>query len=72
LADDGKSFVNPPTGKKSQAYTSFVSPITNDRRGGFDVHVYYFQANEEQAKFAKELWERIRRECKEFANSQIR
>lgn len=28
-----------------------------------DVHVYYFQANAEQLKFARELWERIRREC---------
>lgn len=31
-----------------------------------DIHVYYFQANPEQTKFAKELWERIRRECKFF------
>jgi hypothetical protein len=29
-----------------------------------DVHIYYFQANETQKKFAKELWERIRRECR--------
>jgi aromatic ring-cleaving dioxygenase len=28
-----------------------------------DVHVYYFQQNKEQATYAKELWERIRREC---------
>lgn len=28
-----------------------------------DVHVYYFQENKEQAKYAHELWERIRREC---------
>jgi hypothetical protein len=55
--------VNPEKGKKSVAYTSFISPITNDRRGGFDVHVYFFQENAEQLKFAKELWERIRREC---------
>jgi len=35
-------------------------------RGGFDVHIYYFQENEEQKKFAKELWERIRREFPEL------
>lgn len=29
-----------------------------------DVHIYHFQKNPEQAKFARELWERIRRECK--------
>lgn len=29
-----------------------------------DVHVYHFQKNKEQAKFARELYERIRRECK--------
>lgn len=29
-----------------------------------DVHVYYMQANDIQAQFAMELWERIRRECK--------
>jgi Dopa 4,5-dioxygenase family protein len=28
-----------------------------------DVHIYYYQNNESQAKYAKELWERIRREC---------
>jgi hypothetical protein len=28
-----------------------------------DVHVYYFQENAEQKTFARELWERIRREC---------
>jgi len=35
-AEDGKSYVNPPTNKKSEAYTSFVSPITNGTRGGFE------------------------------------
>ena len=29
-----------------------------------DVHIYHFQKNLTQQKFAKELWERIRRECK--------
>lgn len=28
-----------------------------------DIHIYYFQNNEEQAKHARALWERIRREC---------
>jgi len=28
-----------------------------------DVHIYYFQNNGIQKKFARELWERIRREC---------
>jgi hypothetical protein len=31
--------------------------------GGSDVHIYYFQENAEQKTFARELWERIRREC---------
>jgi hypothetical protein len=35
-AADGKSYVNPPAKKKSEAYTSFVSPITNGERGGFE------------------------------------
>jgi hypothetical protein len=29
-----------------------------------DIHIYYLQTNETQVKYAKELWERIRRECK--------
>ncbi|KAL7770840.1 hypothetical protein CFE70_000779 [Pyrenophora teres f. teres 0-1] len=35
-ADDGKSYVNPPAEKRSEAYTSFVAPITNGIRGGFE------------------------------------
>jgi len=31
-----------------------------------DVHVYYFQNNPEQTKYARELWERIRREFPEL------
>lgn len=31
-----------------------------------DVHVYYFQSNPEQAKYARELWERVRREFPEL------
>ncbi|KAH0020888.1 hypothetical protein KCU78_g6310, partial [Aureobasidium melanogenum] len=59
---DGKSYVNPPAAKPSPAYESFVSPITNDERGGFDVHIYFQQNIESEVKFATELWERIRRE----------
>jgi hypothetical protein len=55
--------VNPPADKPSQSYKSFVHPITNDERGGFDVHVYFQQNVESEVEFATELWERIRREC---------
>ncbi len=41
--EDGKSFVNPQTGVSSTAYDRFVEPISNGLRGGFDVHIYYFQ-----------------------------
>ena len=40
MADDGKSYINPPTGKKSEAYNSFVAPITNGIRGGFEYAQY--------------------------------
>jgi DOPA 4,5-dioxygenase len=40
---DGKSYYNPPTNVKSEAYQSFPTPITNGQRGGFDVHIYYMQ-----------------------------
>lgn len=33
------------------------------KRDNSDVHIYYFQENAEQKTFARELWERIRREC---------
>ncbi|KAL7272489.1 hypothetical protein RUND412_004698 [Rhizina undulata] len=66
LNEDGKSFYNPPTGKLSTAYERFIEPITNGRRGGFDIHVYFYQNNPEQTLFAKELWERIRREFPEL------
>ncbi|XP_014555831.1 hypothetical protein COCVIDRAFT_16619 [Bipolaris victoriae FI3] len=65
-AEDGKSYVNPPAEKASDAYNSFVAPITNGIRGGFDVHIYYLQSDEEETKFANELWERIRREFPEL------
>ncbi|KAF2012057.1 hypothetical protein BU24DRAFT_396819 [Aaosphaeria arxii CBS 175.79] len=65
-AADGKSFINPPAEKKSDAYNAFVHPITNGDRAGFDVHIYYFQSDPEETKFAHELWERIRREFPEL------
>ncbi|KAF1848532.1 uncharacterized protein K460DRAFT_334759 [Cucurbitaria berberidis CBS 394.84] len=65
-ASDGKSFVNPPAEKKSEAYNSFVAPISNGIRGGFDVHIYFLQVDAEEVKFAAELWERIRREFPEL------
>ncbi|KAF2687702.1 hypothetical protein K458DRAFT_168921 [Lentithecium fluviatile CBS 122367] len=66
ISEDSKSFVNPPAAKKSEAYNAFVSPITNGRRGGFDVHIYFLQSSAEETKFAQELWERIRREFPEL------
>jgi DOPA 4,5-dioxygenase len=65
-AADGKSYVNPETGKLSVAYEKFVEPLDNGVRGAFDVHVYYFPKNTTQLKFARELWERIRREFPEL------
>ncbi|KAF1979955.1 hypothetical protein BU23DRAFT_112303 [Bimuria novae-zelandiae CBS 107.79] len=64
--EDGKSYVNPPAKQTSEAYTRFTSPITDDRRGGFDIHIYFLQTNAEETKFAHELWERIRREFPEL------
>ena len=29
------------------------------------VHIYFLQSDNEEVKFANELWERIRRECKD-------
>lgn len=64
--EDGKSFKNPTPTSKSEAYSQFVAPITNGIRGGFDIHVYYNHTDESQFTFAKELWERIRREFPEL------
>ncbi|KAF2747070.1 hypothetical protein M011DRAFT_61387 [Sporormia fimetaria CBS 119925] len=63
---DGKSYLNPAAEKRSTAYDSFVAPIKNDSRGGFDVHIYFLQSDDEEVKFATELWERIRREFPEL------
>ena len=64
--DDGKSLKNNQTGVLSPSYEKFTSGVTNGRRGGFDVHIFHHHSNEEQAKFAKELWERIRLEFPEL------
>ncbi|KIW05576.1 uncharacterized protein PV09_03451 [Verruconis gallopava] len=66
LNEDGKSFKNPPAASRSQAYSSFPAPITNGNRAGFDVHIYYAHTDPFQYQFAKELWERIRREFPEL------
>ncbi|KAM0545758.1 hypothetical protein ACHAPJ_011182 [Fusarium lateritium] len=65
-AEDGKSYVNPPAEKLSEAYDQFTDPLDRGRRGGFDIHIYYLQTNEKQAKYAYELWQRIRREFPEL------
>ncbi|PGG95721.1 DOPA 4,5-dioxygenase [Blastomyces parvus] len=64
--EDGKSFRNPQHGILSKAYHEFPDPLEKGRRGGFDVHIYHYQNNPDQAKFARELWERIRREFPEL------
>ncbi|KAL1991313.1 hypothetical protein VTN49DRAFT_5305 [Thermomyces lanuginosus] len=63
---DGKSLANPQHGVPSKAYTEFPDPIDKGRRGGFDVHIYHFQNNASQQKYARELHERIRREFPEL------
>ncbi|KAH7409960.1 DOPA-like domain-containing protein [Phaeosphaeria sp. MPI-PUGE-AT-0046c] len=65
-AEDGKSFINPPAEKRSEAYGSFVHPITNGHRGGFDIHIYFIPTDNEESQFASQLWERIRREFPEL------
>ncbi len=64
--DDGKSFFNPPNANLDNAYERFVEPLDNGRRGGFDVHVYFYPSNKEQTAFAQALWERIRRSFPEL------
>ena len=66
LNEDGKSLKNVQSDVLSESYAHFTHGITNGRRGGFDVHVYYLQTNPVQSKYAQELWERIRREFPEL------
>ncbi|KAK7686248.1 hypothetical protein QCA50_010468 [Cerrena zonata] len=61
---DGKSLFNPP-GPKSSVYEKFPEPF-DPSNNGFDFHIYHMQNDAEQAKFAKELHERIRREFPEL------
>jgi aromatic ring-cleaving dioxygenase len=66
VTSDGKSLVNPPATTLSTAYTSFVPPITNGPRGGFDIHIYHNTASPSQVTFAQELHTRIRLEFPEL------
>ncbi|KIW15472.1 hypothetical protein PV08_05518 [Exophiala spinifera] len=66
LNEDGKSFKNPQTGVLSPSYEKFTSGVTNGRRGGFDIHIYYHHGSEFERNFARALWERIRREFPEL------
>ncbi|MCJ1312106.1 hypothetical protein MMC25_005780 [Agyrium rufum] len=65
-AKGSMSHVNPQIGIMSDAYDRFVDPIENSNGGGFDVHVYFFQNNPTQMRYAEELHERIRRELPEL------
>lgn len=62
---DGKSLKNEPA-PLSSAYDTFVEPLDKGIRGGFDVHIYYFQNNAGQLEYARALHERIRREFPEL------
>lgn len=50
----------------SEAYDKFTAPLDQGIRGGFDIHVYYHQYDPDETKFARALWERIRREFPEL------
>ncbi|QPH18956.1 hypothetical protein C2857_004082 [Epichloe festucae Fl1] len=63
---DGTGLVNPKRDSLSEAYHRFTAPLDNGTRGGFDIHIYHLQQNAEQTKYARELWERIRREFPEL------
>jgi hypothetical protein len=60
---DAKALVNSPSLTRSKAYTEFVAPIEQGRRGGFDIHIYFLAEDAEETRFAQELHQRIRREC---------
>ncbi|KAI0675730.1 DOPA-like domain-containing protein [Trametes maxima] len=61
---DGKSLYNPP-GPLSAAYEHFPAPIDSSNNG-FDFHIYHKPNSPEEAKYAAELHERIRREFPEL------
>ncbi|KAF7509293.1 hypothetical protein GJ744_008187 [Endocarpon pusillum] len=69
--DDGKSYRNLYHGVQSKSYSQFTDGITNGQRGGFDVHIYYYQKNAIQTAFARALWERVRREFPELRIYQL-
>ncbi|KAF9499663.1 hypothetical protein BDN71DRAFT_1383522 [Pleurotus eryngii] len=64
LNADGKSLYNPP-GPKSPAYDEFPKPIDSSNNG-FDFHIYYMPTVAAEARYARELHERIRREFPEL------
>ncbi|EIW58603.1 uncharacterized protein TRAVEDRAFT_72118 [Trametes versicolor FP-101664 SS1] len=61
---DGKSYYNPPA-PRSAAYDDFPAPIKS-ANNGFDFHIYYHPGAAQEAKYAAELHERIRREFPEL------
>lgn len=61
---DGKSLTNIP-GPRSPAYDKFLAPIKTSNNG-FDFHIYHNESDTEEAKFAQELHERVRREFPEL------
>lgn len=63
---EDKSIANPQTGKLSEAYDHFITPLDNGIRGGFDIHIYYNPFVETETKFARALYERVRREFPEL------
>ncbi|KAF7185549.1 putative 21.2 kDa protein, partial [Pseudocercospora fuligena] len=69
--EDGKSLKNPTPTTQSPAYNAFPSPITNDIRGGFDIHIYFLQTNPSELEFAKSLHSRIRLEFPELRIYQV-
>ncbi|KAH7911339.1 DOPA-like domain-containing protein [Hygrophoropsis aurantiaca] len=50
---------------QSKSYDEFPKPIDSSSNG-FDFHIYYMQGVPEEAKYAQELHERIRREFPEL------
>ncbi|ROW08256.1 hypothetical protein VMCG_03283 [Cytospora schulzeri] len=63
ISEDGKSLKNPQSGVLSKAYETFVDPLDKGSRGAFDIHIYYMQS---QKEYAKQLYDRIRREFPEL------
>ncbi|KAK5988321.1 putative 21.2 kDa protein [Cladobotryum mycophilum] len=56
-AEDGKSLINPKREGLSDAYERFTAPLERGREVAY---------NQAQAKYARDLWERIRREFPEL------